>query len=64
MIDKYKELIKIADKNCSCTPKQQTGEDPTWCISCMASSTVNYICEIVRNEYKEVMDVINNNQKS
>ncbi len=54
-------LRTIANGECYCTPKQQTGEDYTVCISCMAGSALNYIGEYIRDEYNSVINTKEDN---
>ena len=46
------KLSLIAIQDCTCTKKQQTGKDPTVCVSCEIGGILNDIDESVEYEYK------------
>lgn len=46
------DLEKITDEECTCTNKQQTGEDPTVCKRCTAGGILNLVGELLRDEMK------------
>lgn len=47
-------LNMIANQRCVCTPEQQSGDDPTTCIICMASSSLNDVAEQLRNDVEAI----------
>lgn len=44
MVDK---LEKVADGECTCTEKQQSGEDSSTCKRCQAATVLNEVGEIL-----------------
>lgn len=46
----------LGDDDCTCTLEQNTGDDPTTCLSCQASTSFNRIMEFIESEY----NVLNN----
>lgn len=48
------DLEKIADEDCICSSKQETGEDPTVCRRCEAAGILNRVGELLRDEMKEL----------
>ncbi len=51
--DIIKELRDEAAGECTCSEKQQTGEDCTVCKSCEAAHIINMVGELLRDELKE-----------
>lgn len=47
-----KGLQIIANQRCMCSPEQQSGEDASVCISCIASGALNEVAELLRDQIK------------
>lgn len=46
------DLEREAEEECTCSEKQQTGEDSTVCKSCEAAHIINMVGELLRDELK------------
>lgn len=62
MIENLKLLRNIANNECTCTPKQQTGEDVSFCASCKAAKVLNTIGELAEEGLDEILNYANNHQ--
>lgn len=51
-------LESLADKDCNCTPEQQTGEDPSRCQPCIAAEAMKRITDIARNSHSSLFPQI------
>jgi hypothetical protein len=43
------ELRSLADRECTCTPEQESGGDPSVCLRCSAANELNDIGERARD---------------
>lgn len=55
----YKLLKHIEEKTnqeCTCTPEQEKGIDPSVCESCAAARTLNEIRELIKQYHGDLID--------
>lgn len=53
-VDIIKDIQEKADTECDCTPAQETGKDPTLCMSCRAAQVLNDVSQCVRMGAREL----------
>lgn len=51
------DILRLLEKwnteDCTCTPKQETGEDPTTCRSCGAGDAINHCGAELRDVFED-----------
>ena len=60
-MNKIDELQMFANKDCSCTPEQRTGDDLTRCLVCDVRVFLNDIYEQIDREHERIFNASKDN---